>query len=239
MAVGADGARRGWMAALAHGTGGDVDRVELRLAPNVDALLALGAPDAPVAVDMPIGLLDAVAFRPCDLAARERLGARRATIFAPPSRPLLDAEDYRAAQDRVAATRAAGTPAQGLSAQAFGLVRKIRELDARLQADPAAQERTWECHPELSFAQLAGGPPLPDKRSIGGLAARLALLGARFPGVLDALRAVDAGSRAADPTDALDALAALHTALRVRAGAHVTLGDGAADAAGLPMRIVV
>jgi hypothetical protein len=60
----------------------------------------------------------------------------------------------------------------------------------------------------------------------------------RFPGVLDALAGFDPGRREAEPADALDALAALHGALRVRAGEHEQLGGDETDAAGLVMRIV-
>jgi predicted RNase H-like nuclease len=84
---------------------------------------------------------------------------------------------------------------------------------------------------------MAGGTPLPDKKSIGGQAHRLALLRERLPGVLDALRRVEAGRRHAEPADALDALACLQTALRVRSGSYEQLG-GDPDATGLSMRIV-
>jgi predicted RNase H-like nuclease len=94
----------------------------------------------------------------------------------------------------------------------------------------------WECHPELSFLALAG-KVLPDKRSVAGQAQRWALLIDRFPGVPAALQSLAAGAREADLADALDALAALDTALRVRAGDHDTLG-GETDVAGLTMRMV-
>jgi predicted RNase H-like nuclease len=35
---------------------------------------------------MPIGLYDSVAYRPCDVRARELLGRRRSTVFALPAR---------------------------------------------------------------------------------------------------------------------------------------------------------
>jgi predicted RNase H-like nuclease len=221
LAVGADGARGGWVAASAYADG----RVELRLADTFADLA--GDAGVPVAVDVPMGLLDEPGPRPCDVQARALLGARASTIFAPPPRRVLAATSYAEAR----------ATAQGLSAQAFGLVAKVWEAEEYLRAHPDAQAWLWECHPELSFRALAGGRVLRDKKSVGGQAERLRLVSARFPGVLDALAAFAPGRRAAEPADALDALAVLAGALRIRAGEHEQLG-GEPDALGLAMRIV-
>ena len=237
LAVGADGARGGWLAALGFGRGEAIERLELRLVGDFDGLFALCAPGIPLAVDIPMGLADTVALRPCDRQARSLLGRRAATIFPPPSRVLLAARTYAQARELVAREREHRPAAHGLSAQAFGLAAKIREADALLQADAGARERVWECHPELSFRAMAGGRVPADKKSIAGQADRLALLQDRLPGVLDAMRGLAVGRRHAEPADALDALACLQTARRIRAGDHETLGGGT-DALGIPMRIV-
>jgi predicted RNase H-like nuclease len=65
-------------------------RREVRLCPSFGHLVALRAgTEAMVAVDIPMGLLDSVDFRPCDVEARELLVHRVDTVFAPPSRRLL------------------------------------------------------------------------------------------------------------------------------------------------------
>jgi predicted RNase H-like nuclease len=241
LAMGADGARGGWLAALGYGDArGRVDRVELRLASSFAELVTLrdgGDADAPAAVDIPMGLLETVELRPCDKQARELLGARANAVFAPPSRPLLAAASYGQARELIAAAKLEDPAVMGLSAQSFGIAPKIREADEYLQADPAAQAWLWECHPELSFAALTEGRVLRDKKSVGGQAERLRLLCDRFPAVLDALVAFGPSGRAAETTDALDALVALDTALRVRGGGHKQLG-GEKDATGLIMRMV-
>jgi predicted RNase H-like nuclease len=239
LAFGADGARGGWLAALGYGEPeGRIDRVELRLAATFEQLVALRPDDGvPVAVDIPMGLRETVGLRQCDRLARKLLGARANSVFAPPSRPLLAAATYADARELIAAAKLRDRAAKGLSAQAFGIAPKVREADGYLQADPGAQAWLYECHPELSFRALAEGKVLREKGSVGGQAERLGVLLDRFPGVLDALVAFEPGSRAAETADALDALAALDSALRVRAGDYEELG-AERDATGLAMRMV-
>lgn len=237
LAIGADGARGGWLAALAYGTT-EVTRVDLQLVASFEQLVTLrgAAPEVTAAVDVPMGLLETVDLRPCDKQARALLGTRASTVFAPPSRPLLAAATYADARELIAAAQTADPSVKGLSAQAFGIAPKMREADGYLQANPSAQAWLWECHPELSFRALAA-EVLPDKKSVAGQARRLRHLTERFPRVLDTLAGLDATGRAVETADALDALAALHTALRLRAGQHVELG-GEPDATGLTMRMV-
>jgi predicted RNase H-like nuclease len=185
-----------------------------------------------------MGLPDSVGLRPCDRQARKLLGARAGTVFAPPSRPLLQAATYADARELVAAAKLQTPYAKGLSAQAFGIAPKMREADDYLRANSGAQQWLYECHPELSFRALAEGEGLRDKKSVGGQAERLRLLTRRFPRVLDELVAFTEGSRRAELADALDALVALDTALHVRNGYHEELG-GETDAVGLAMRMVV
>ncbi len=237
LAVGVDGARGGWLAAVGYGEDNEAELVALHLVPTFAGLADLRSAGAPVAVDVPMGLLETVDLRPCDRQARKLLRARASTVFAPPSRSLLGAASYTDARALINAERATMPAVKGLSAQAFGIAPKIREADQFLRANPGAQEWLWECHPELSFRALAEGKVLPDKKSVAGQAERLALLTDRFPGVLDALLNVPAGNRQAELADALDALVSLDTALHVRAGDYEELG-GQIDDAGLIMRMV-
>lgn len=251
LAIGVDGARGGWLAALAFGGAGRVERTELRLEPGLAAIAEL-AHDAGVilAVDIPIGLEERNGFRACELQARALLGPRRSSVFASPGRRFINAASYAEARALVDELRAAGSGAFGggpeiksLSAQTWGIVPKIREADQVATSFPDAAVWLWECHPELSFRAMrggeraAGGPePLPPKSRAAGQAARLALIVEHFPDALEQIAALPENAPA-DLTDAADAYAALWSALRIGLGEHEVLGDGRADARGVPMRM--
>jgi predicted RNase H-like nuclease len=239
LAIGADGARGGWLTALAYGTSlGDVERVELQLAADFEALVALRTSAVPMAVDIPMGLLDTVALRPCDAKARELLGKRASTVFEPASRPLLSAVSHEEVRLKTTKARETDAAARGLSVQAYGIVPKMREADRFLQANPEAQEWLWEVHPELSFWAMPEGKVLRSKTSVGGVGERLKLLCDRFPGVVEALIAFEPGNRDAQMPDALDALVCLDTALHVATDDSEEFG-GETDSTGLAMRMVV
>ena len=166
-------------------------------------------------VDMPIGLLDEPfpGGRTCDRLARQRLRPFGHRVFSPPTRAHLKALAF--------------SECRGISLQAWHLVPKLREVDdavARL-----AQDRVREGHPELSFAAMNGGAPLPSKRTPAGLRARERLLGLREGEV-----GVPRGARL---DDALDALALRWSAARVARGRGEVLGDGARVGRGLRMEI--
>lgn len=221
--AGADGCRGGWVLAVLHPDG----RLVVEVVPRLDAAVAdvdAGRLDA-LAVDMPMGLPDA-GPRACDVAARQRLGARRSSVFPTPVRATLGAPTYAEA---LARSRAAC--GRGLSRQAFNLLAKIAELDALIR--PELQDRVVEAHPEMAFARMAGGPCVHAKRTAEGRAERLALLGRAGLGDLAGLRLPGAA-----PDDVLDAAALTLTAARVRDGVADRLGDGARDTTGLRMGVV-
>lgn len=210
--LGVDGCRGGWVGALVE----DGRVTWLRL-PDIGAALALGA-DV-VGVDMPVGLPER-GRRACDLLAKRVLGRAHPRVFLAPPRGVLAAGDYPEA-GRLHRELADGA---GLSVQTWHLVPKIREVDA-----VAGDARLVEVHPELSLAELGGDGPLPSKKTAGGRAARVAVLGTWLPSLED----VPAGD------DGLDALAAAWSAQRWQAGAaRVLPADPPYDALGRPMRIV-
>ncbi|HEY8527711.1 MAG TPA: DUF429 domain-containing protein [Acidimicrobiales bacterium] len=222
--AGADGCRAGWVVAVLPAGGGPL---ELRVVPRLDAVVGDVAAGrlAALAVDMPIGLPDA-GPRACDVAARRRLGPRRASVFPAPARAVLGSPTYAEA---LARSRAAS--GRGLSRQAFNLVAKIAELDRVMRPD--LQDRVVEAHPEMAFARLAGRPCAAPKRTAAGRAERLALLAGAGLGDLSGTRLAGAA-----PDDVLDAAALTLTAARVRDGEAERLGDGARDARGLRMEVV-
>jgi predicted RNase H-like nuclease len=234
VAVGADGARGGWAVACLYDDG-----TRLMLLGDIGELAELRAESgAPVAIDMPIGLLDTVGFRPCDLAARGLLGPRASTVFAPPARyQLAVAGDYPAIRALVTKERRTNPAAKGLSAQSAGIARKVREVDDFVRAHPDSERWLFESHPELSFLALNGGAPVASKRSPAGAAQRLRLIASVFPDAEAQLESAPWPRRLAGPDDWLDAYAGLATAAAISRGEHAELGDGARDAAGIPMRI--
>lgn len=181
IAVGIDGAKRGWMAVAL-----DEDGVrDARLVPTLSAVLDAW-PDADAyAIDMPIGL-PARGRRRCDEEARTFVGPRAASVFfAPPRSALLIPYDEALAL------------APGLSRQAYALGAKILEVEPFAARDP----RVVEVHPECSFRELAGAPVEHSKTTWAGFRMRVRLLeavGIAVPELADLpiLDTVDAGGAA-------------------------------------------
>lgn len=212
LTAGVDGFKLGWVVAfLEDGRSGL--RARIALAERFEEVRDCTADCEAVGIDIPIGLSDD-GGRECDSAARGILGERASSVFPAPVRAVLAAKTHQEA-NRIS-RRAAQV---GITAQAFALVPKIREVDEvitrRLQA------RMFEVHPELCFQQaLNGGKPLGfPKRSAIGAVQRLRLLqavGIDAHGLvseweLSAARRL-AGKVGLD--DLLDALAAAWTARR-------------------------
>jgi predicted RNase H-like nuclease len=192
--------------------GDDLDR---RLAALVDR----HADAQVVGIDVPIGLPPLGRPRPCDDAARARLGPRRSSVFPAPAAELLELGSH--AQATARSREATG---KGISIQAYGL------REAILEAAPvaAADRRLHEVHPELCFLRAAGGAPLPGgKKSWNGQHARRALLaaiGIELPAALGR-----AGGVPVD--DVLDAAIAGWAADNIARGAGESVPAGAAPGA--------
>jgi predicted RNase H-like nuclease len=220
--LGVDGWRGGWIGARVEP---GVDNVEWLLLPTAATVLDV-ATDV-TAVDIPMGLLES-GKRTCDQQARDALGIARSSVFFAPVRPVLEFDTYPEAL--------AGLRAQGLavmSAQAFGIVKKVKAMDAVLT--PGLQERVVEAHPELSFRRLANVPTMPGKKTAAGVAVRLEALRGWLPNVDRAMADVP---KPVPIDDALDALVCAWTAQRVLAGSFDRLGDGERDSKELRMQII-
>ena len=161
-----------------------------------------------IAVDIPIGI-PAEGARPADTEARRFVGPRSSSVFTTPIRPVLQAPTY--AEARRVATELTG---RSVSAQTYGIARRILEVDEYAQQD----KRVIEVHPEVSFRELAKRP-LESKHRTQGLAERRALLveaGIELPASVP---------RVAEP-DLLDATAAAWSARRYARGEAVPLPEG-------------
>jgi predicted RNase H-like nuclease len=201
--LGVDGCRGGWLGALVVSAPDGGPTVRWTWTADVAELLAMPA-DA-VAIDIPIGLPEE-GVRTCDSEARSLLGRRGVSVFAAPVRPVLPCTTYAEARAVLAARGGAS-----MSAQAFGIVNAVREVDAALT--PADESRVVEAHPEVAFCVMGGGPGLPPKRTASGAAIRMQLLQRWRPDVVDALTEVPV---AAPLDDAVDALACAWVADRWR-----------------------
>ena len=234
--AGVDGCRSGWVVARLD-PAAPRDRqaqphVTVALAPDIATVRTLTDACAAVAIDIPIGLPDA-AHRRCDQLVRAALGPRRASVFPAPPRATLRATSYAEA-----CRLARAATGRALSLQAYHLLPKIAAVDTALRDDPAWAARVHEVHPELAFACLDGGRPMPHpKRHPQGAADRRALVEALFPGAFARGRAT-VPRRAAADDDILDALVCLWSAGRLATrGALRFPEDAPRDAVGLPMRI--
>lgn len=231
--VGVDGCPGGWVAIAQPQEADRPVTVRAAVAPRLDALLAPFDDVRLAGVDMPIGLSDGEP-RVCDRQARARLGSRGSSVFPAPLRPALGATTHAEAS---ALSRQSG--GKGVSAQAWNLFDKVRELDSLLREQHAWRERMVEVHPELSFLVLNDGESLPaSKHRIDGIYRRRALIVEAFgTAAIESAVAQLSGTRAKED-DMLDAFAVLWSARRWVAGRGVCLpSDPPPDRHGLPMRI--
>jgi predicted RNase H-like nuclease len=230
-ALGVDACRAGWVVAAGEvDLGGHPGAVTISVVPDFAAVV--GSRADRIVVDMPIGLPEAwePGGRACDVAARAVLGPGRGpSVFAAPPRPALDLvafDDPRRAD-------------LGLTAQAFAILPRIREVDALVapeQQDPAGGGHPviLEGHPEVIFADLNGGAPLPEsKRSAEGRRSRRTLLEARLGRPIPVVVLPGAAE-----DDVLDALACLWVAAApTRSLSALPSGPARRDGRGLEMRI--
>jgi predicted RNase H-like nuclease len=228
--AGVDGCADGWFVVLLDGRTGSMHGRVARTFAEI-----LRAPEAPrvIAVDIPIGLLDHAVRggRLCDREARRLLGKPRgSSIFSPPVRGALGAEDYRSAH---ATNKASSDADVGISKQAYGILPKIAEVDRALR--PSVQTRVHEAHPELAFAEMNGGLALAHgKRDGAGQFERTELLRREGLDVTHDLRGADGAAL----DDVLDAVSLSWSARRIGEGRGRRVPDPPPkDSRGLRMEI--
>ena len=123
-----------------------------------------------------------------------------------------------------------------MSAQAWGLSKKLQEVDACMTAE--RQQTIYEVHPELSFWAMKGkAPMLHSKKTGGGTKERVAALVHQGGFPTEYVERLPAGLKVGRD-DFLDACAALWTATRIanREGNRFPL-QTERDARGLDMAI--
>jgi predicted RNase H-like nuclease len=242
VAVGVDGCRGGWVAALCFELRGQSPRTELKRFGSAGDLVSWREQHADrpvVAIDVPIGLLTRVGYRPCDGQARELLGPRWSCVFQAPDRSLFGLS-FSEVQAEIARRRQTEPEARGLSKQGHAIMPKIRELDELMRESDDRGEWLVEVHPEVSFRRLAG-EDMPPKQRAAGRQARLAALQSCFPDVAERYEEKRWPRREVGRDDILDAYAGLWSARRFagQPAEHEQLGGGERDDEGVLMRMVV
>ncbi len=122
-------------------------------------------------IDIPIGLSSKNFTRTVDAKARTYLNKRKSSIFSPPCREALYAENY---QEALKINRQ--ITGKGLSIQAYNIGPKIKAVDEWYDNKPK-QLDVYEAHPELCFKRLNDNQDLQySKHDKKGLQERQDLL---------------------------------------------------------------
>lgn len=206
--LGVDACRRGWMAVCLDADGTASGHFGEHLSKLIDRV-----PDVEtVGIDIPIGL-PVHGRRLADVAARDRLGPRRQSVFMTPVRAAITAPSH-AAGTQISVLHTG----HGMSQQAYRLGPKILETEAFVAAVPIDVR---EVHPEVSFSVLLGHPATYTKKTWAGMEERRRAL---HEAGID-LRGIGSAGRHAAPDDVLDAAVAAWTARRVARGAAISVPD--------------
>jgi len=175
-----------------------------------------------VAVDVPIGLLDKAepGGRGCDRLAREIWDQPRArSVFSPPVRSTLC---YENSYEKALRENRRSSPHNiGISKQAHALLPKIREANALPQEELTT--RVFEVHPELCFLQMNDGKPMEFSKKAKqqtGIKERCAVIDKTILGRVVA-KILANRPQGVSQDDALDAIAACWTALRISNGEQI------------------
>jgi predicted RNase H-like nuclease len=229
--AGVDGTPGGWAVIIMQ-----AGRSVIRKVAALSSILDGGTDFDIIAIDIPIGLLDAYesGVRACDRAARKFLGKpRSSSIFPAPVRPVLAATSW---DDACVCSRASAPHGKSLTKQTFAILPKIREVDEILQMRPELREVVRD--PEVSFCELAGEPMKYHKASVSGREERRRALSRSFP----ELHVIEKRGRdqGVPVEDILDATVASWSALRLAGGKGRSLPPAfPLDSTGLPMAIWV
>jgi len=232
---GVDGCRSGWISVERDLATGELHSSCFR---SAEELIRRLVPPRVLAIDVPIGLTEH-GKRTSDVEARIFLSwPRRCSVFSSPVRGLL-----RGFRDDMRREEASDLHQQidgrGIGVQAWGIVKKIKEVDDLMRQEASLQSWVREVHPEASFCAWAGRPMRFNKKTRQGREGRRQLVDSYFgSGSFASIRAAYRVKEVAHD-DILDAFAALWTAERVLRNAYGTFPpEPALDSVGLKMEIV-
>ena len=281
LGIGVDGARGGWIVAAAFGSALKVPETKqvhrtmlwfARTDGTGDGLHRVsdwrskqpGGKSAPMAIDVPIGLMELGGSRPCDTACRAALPGKASSVFPPPALFLVNAfpdgqatatelrEVIESRRKEAAARGEDPTRIPGISTQSCSIFDKVCEANRLVRRErrsgrtSPAEDWVFEVHPELCFQRMhdeayripsdAEAPQLAGKKSARGQLQRMALVRDFFEDAEQQMNDLE-WSVEGRLDDLLDAYAALWTALRIRSlGIEGCKVLGPAHQSGMPDR---
>ena len=142
---GIDGCKKGWFYIGIN----ENDQYEFGIVSAFKEILQIVDQPTQVLVDIPIGLRGKDSRkRLCDIEARKVLGKRSSSVFPPPSRLALDANDYAEASDINFESTG-----KRLIRQSYAISSKIKEVDDFI-ISTGLQGKFREMHPEVCFWAL-------------------------------------------------------------------------------------
>ena len=144
-AVGIDGCSNGWLASYSKPF--DFENCFCLYSKSLDELISKLPKRNLIIVDIPIGLEEKKHIRECDIKAREFIGPRRHSIFAPPCKKASLQNDYASANKLNKKITS-----YGLSKQTWMINEKLKETQKLIEKGYLLNEG----HPECSFRELKG-----------------------------------------------------------------------------------
>ena len=191
-------------------------------------------------IDIPIGLPSSKGGRECDKAARKFVGGRSSSVFSVPCRQAVEA--YRNASGDKSAKEKAGKSASKrvtggpMSAQTWGIVPKIAEVDSFLCENEGVKNFFREMHPEVCFRAFSKESLGHSKKKPQGFAERMAILSKHLPNAKEIFDGIRNCHRYGVGKD--DILDALVGALTAKLGYKILPPNPPQDSRGLPMQML-
>ena len=152
---GIDGCKGGWLCIGLSDNGEHHALVACNIDQACEKIKELGGKIA--LIDIPIGLSNSKNERECDKLARKKIGARRSSVFRVPCRQAIEAYkkgDNEAQKEENGKIASVKITDGCLSAQTWGIVPKIVEVDDFMQSMQVENPTLREVHPEVCFQAL-------------------------------------------------------------------------------------
>ena len=169
--VGVDGCPYGWFGVGFNASG----EYELKKFSSFAGLVEHYAAAELILVDMPIGLPEGPAKRPCDPEARKALGPPRASsVFPAPTRQATEYLVRNPGNKHCAKAVQRKITMKSLAIQTLAIMPKIAEVDRVMLA---RQPKVREVHPEICFWALNNRHSMRfSKKKLEGIEERLCVL---------------------------------------------------------------
>ena len=236
--VGVDGCPAGWFS-VALG-GGDDDGYEVAVFGAFHELVQHYNSAAIILVDIPIGLRESgPEERQCDVKARGYLKHRKSSVFRVPVRKAI----HQKTREAAAKVEQELTEGKSIGSTAWGIAKKIAEMDCFMRKNVDMHGKVREVHPEVLFWALNRKKDMEcGKKTLQGFYDRMNVLRKveeQTDAIVEHALPGTCNPKVVGGDDILDALAAAVTARLGYPDWLATLPDDPpTDARGLPMEMV-